>query len=366
MISGVHDRPVLLTEPDFTSAPSLIGNRLMSIPEVGFGPRPAAWIGRNPKHSLAMRWRGLTRIEAKEIERLAYDVNGRWGELFVPSWMNELLLYGTASPGDTTIEIHECDFDGTFRVDSADPVAFGNTLLIWNKSGAHEIVTVASVASASPKETITLNESLLNEYKVGSTAICFLYLVRLATDRIEVKWQSEDHASIDMAFVEVRVADENPDTPASDASGSDGGTVAAVAAGGDHNDCGAELPDLGGNEIAYDDFECYEHLASSEELCGATTPLEGLPNEHQGWAGAWTIEASYTGTIACDSFEGETVEDPLVATLDGGDGWDSSWTVEGSYAGIQASEDFESYDAEDPLTATLSGGTGWDGDWTVT
>lgn len=140
---------------------------------------------------------GRTEIGALQTFLLARK--GMAVPFWVPSWRHDLVMHLDAGSIDTSITIKASGFTKyQFRQTSRLQVAFilSNGTMIYRRiTGAND--------PGNGTEVLTLDSALGAAIPAGTTMVCFLHLVRMASDVVEVFWHHHTLAEASMRFVEV-------------------------------------------------------------------------------------------------------------------------------------------------------------------
>lgn len=119
------------------------------------------------------------------------------------------------------------------------------------------------------------------------------------------------------------------------------------------NDPYVDRTNLAAMQVA-DAMETYTNLASVNGLIGSVSPYT--------WPEAYVDRENFPAINVDEDFQSYSVEDPIVATLNGGTGFTGAWVFPTSEIwSLYADEDFQSYTVEDPITVSLGGGSGYVG-----
>ena len=124
---------------------------------------------------------------------------GRAVPFWVPSWRHDLVLNQDAGAIDTSITVKATGFTKyQFGQTSRRQVAFilsDGTMIYRRITGSND--------PGNGTEVLTLDSALGVAVPAATTMVCFLHLVRLASDAVEVLWHHQTLAEASMRFTEV-------------------------------------------------------------------------------------------------------------------------------------------------------------------
>jgi hypothetical protein len=125
---------------------------------------------------------------------------GRLVPFWIPTWDQDLILAQNVLSTDAAINV-SFEFYSQFLFPST---ARRFLALIPTDGSANAYVeVVSSTSNGNGTETLTLSAAVGKAFTMGSTMISFLTLVRLASDRVAIKWDTVDHAEAVLALQEV-------------------------------------------------------------------------------------------------------------------------------------------------------------------
>lgn len=139
------------------------------------------------------------RAEIAVLQAFLLARKGRAVPFWVPSWRHDLVLNQDAGDIDASITIKGTGFlKYQFPQASRQHLAF----VLQNGTFVYRKVTGAT-NPGNGTEVLTLNAALGTAVPAATTMVCFLHLVRLASDVVDVLWHHQNLAEASMRFTEV-------------------------------------------------------------------------------------------------------------------------------------------------------------------
>ena len=125
---------------------------------------------------------------------------GRMNPFWIPTWDQDLVLASDVGASDGAIVI-KSEFYSRFFF----PSIARRDLAFLPASGSGNVYRriTAAVDNGNGTETLTLSSSLGVAMPAASTQVSFLTLARLASDDVEIKWSTSDHAEAVLSLQEV-------------------------------------------------------------------------------------------------------------------------------------------------------------------
>jgi hypothetical protein len=125
---------------------------------------------------------------------------GRLVPFWIPTWDQDLVLAQNVLATDAAINV-SFEFYSQFLFPST---ARRFLALIPTDGSANAYAeVVSSTNNGNGTETLTLSAPVGKAFTMGSTMTSFLTLVRLASDRVAIKWDTVDHAEAVLSLQEV-------------------------------------------------------------------------------------------------------------------------------------------------------------------
>lgn len=169
---------LLLTHPDYSSDPT----ESIYSPTFGFSSFAGSmrWMFADyPVFKVKNKY-SYTDIQSYTDFNTLFDLCcGRWGSLWVPSWMNDLQLTQDVVAGDNHFHITDITYNTYYP---ATP-GTGRYVLFYYTNNIYEVKKVTSVTGSSQLnvDAVFVQSFPKNKLKY----VCFLYLVRFDIDEIE-------------------------------------------------------------------------------------------------------------------------------------------------------------------------------------
>ena len=139
------------------------------------------------------------RSEIAVLQAFLLARKGRAVPFWVPSWRHDLVLNQDAGAIDTSITVKDTGFlKYQFQQTSRRQIA----LVLQNGTFIYRQITGAT-NPGNGTEVLTLDSALGVAVPAATTMVCFLHLVRLASDVVEVLWHHQNLAEASMRFTEV-------------------------------------------------------------------------------------------------------------------------------------------------------------------
>lgn len=139
------------------------------------------------------------RTEIATLQAFILARKGRAVPFWVPSWRHDLVLNQDAGAIDTSITVKDTGFlKYQFPQTSRRQIA----MVLQNGTFIYRQITGAT-NPGNGTEVLTLNAALGTAVPAATTMVCFLHLVRLASDVVDVLWHHQNLAEASMRFTEV-------------------------------------------------------------------------------------------------------------------------------------------------------------------
>jgi len=139
------------------------------------------------------------RSEIGVIQAFLLERKGRAVPFWVPSWRHDLVLNQGAAAIDTSLTVKDTGYlKYQFPQASRRQIA----MILQNGTMIYRRVTGAT-NPGNGTEVLTLDSAVGASVPADTTMVCFLHLVRLASDVVEVLWHHQTLAEASMRFTEV-------------------------------------------------------------------------------------------------------------------------------------------------------------------
>jgi hypothetical protein len=125
---------------------------------------------------------------------------GQLNPFWIPTWDQDLVLAADVGSADGGILI-QSEFYSRFLF-SSPARRFVAFIPIDGSGNVYRRIT-AAVDNGNGTETLTLDSATGKIFAKGATMISFLTLARLASDKVEIKWNSSEHAESVLSLQEV-------------------------------------------------------------------------------------------------------------------------------------------------------------------
>lgn len=146
------------------------------------------------------RWKLFSRDEISVLKSWLAKRKGRLNEFWLPTYQTDFKVRANISAAATTIAVDNwAHSEVTAQIGRRD-------LMIKTKSGAYFYRRITNVVSNSAvQETITINASLGIAIAVTDIeCICYLRLMRLASDTVEISYDTDEHATLALSLTAKR------------------------------------------------------------------------------------------------------------------------------------------------------------------
>lgn len=159
------------------------------------------WAGteQRPRVLRTFRWLLNGRTELRLFREQLARLNGMAKSAYIPSWNDDFTLLGTVSPADTGLLLTD---NGFSRYVGSDVSRDG--LMIRLRDGTVLYRQINGVSSTVSGLTVSVTQSLgraILPYDVVGIHLMTKY--RLASDRVEIKWETDRVATVEANFLSV-------------------------------------------------------------------------------------------------------------------------------------------------------------------
>jgi hypothetical protein len=157
------------------------------------------------QHTITFDFLLMGRDDIRELSDFFYEMRGKWGEFFVPSWHPELEAAVGIDYGENELYIEPIGYADLFGEDTgtslAVPENLGNHIFLLHDEGDLHLSAVESVTGTDP-EILNLSEPVSRDFEVGRFIAGFLYWVRFTTDELELEYIGPETAKCSLVFQE--------------------------------------------------------------------------------------------------------------------------------------------------------------------
>lgn len=192
---------VLLLQPDFATAPKIVGNYKSEQVDLGEAPRIDAYLGDRPLHGFTHRFKLSSRTAAAILEDFFFDRAGKWQPFWLPSWHGELNPVATIADGGSSLSISPVNYATVYDPTHANPARLGHYIFLIHYDGTFLVRKVTAVSGTSP-EVLTLDAPVTREFALGEFAVGFVYCVTSVGDKFAFTFNGKENASLDLAVTE--------------------------------------------------------------------------------------------------------------------------------------------------------------------
>lgn len=148
----------------------------------------------------------LSTKAAEELIQFAHRKRGQQHSFWMPTWRGDMVLAGETLAGGTLLTV-----DGTTAFDRHNGSEFINRVAVFFEDGTYEFNTVDSMVTASGDTEITMKYAWSKDITyAGVYRICWMPLWRLASDKLNLIWETNRVAEAKIAIQQVR-ADHTDD-----------------------------------------------------------------------------------------------------------------------------------------------------------
>lgn len=192
---------ILTVQPDFRQEPLMgIGTIGRADTRPGMKPGYGEWVGDS---NLAFRflYRTSSPEESTTLREFMMRFKGRWAGFFLPSWQQDFALEVAAAVNDTTLEVSE---EGFAELTENRPDTEKRVIFALTTEGILQTWNVLSAIDSGGNEILTLDTPVTTALDPETTMMGYCYLVRLADDRQEWKYDAPGQASLDLRMVSLR------------------------------------------------------------------------------------------------------------------------------------------------------------------
>jgi hypothetical protein len=194
---------VFTTAPDMTQPPviGLAGEGGRKDTSIGQADLFGAWRGTTLL-AFGFSYRAGTKAVAIQLRNFLNGFKGRGGAFLLPSWLRDFRLAAAGTTGDTTLTIQEA---GLADLDTDRPDTEGRVIFVLTPAGSLQILGILSaVDGGGGTEVLTLDEPLAADLDIDRTMVGFVYLVRLAEDEVDLRYDVPGQCSLDLRFISLR------------------------------------------------------------------------------------------------------------------------------------------------------------------
>lgn len=191
--------PVLEDIPEWSSEPTLLLARKLGILDNGISKPDVIDRADVPLLRQAHKWSAVGRAQLARLRSLAYLLKGRWGAIWVPSWVEDFTLAAQAPQTGSALDVNWQGY--TLYLNGARN---RRDVRIANAQGVQYARIASSTELDASTERLGLDTPLVRTYEPADTVVSYLTLWRLDTDRLEWSWWSGDmggdYASADVSM----------------------------------------------------------------------------------------------------------------------------------------------------------------------
>ena len=142
------------------------------------------------------------RADLYEFIKFFDYVRGRWGRFYCPTWMKDVVVTSAIGSADTVLDVEAIDWSNYWDI-GYDVGPAGSNLFLWAPDGtkvAREIVDEPTTTTLELGKAVGIDVTAEGLYAL----LCsFLPLSRFATDSIEIKYEAENVAEVQVTFVTI-------------------------------------------------------------------------------------------------------------------------------------------------------------------
>jgi hypothetical protein len=124
------------------------------------------------------------------------EVSGRWQNLWFPSWTNDLKLTAGINSGETVISVEDINYASYYP----EGPGTGRHIVIYVNPNKYFVKKVTGVPSSTSLQLESGIEEDLTLSQVKATS--FVYLGRLDTDDVEMKYKGKEVIETELFFKE--------------------------------------------------------------------------------------------------------------------------------------------------------------------
>lgn len=159
------------------------------------------WVGTEttPRILRQMRWLFSNRNEINDFRALLGRLKGMAKAVYIPSWNDDMSILSTVAASDQSIRVTDFGFE---RFVGAAPARDG--LMIRLRNGSVFYRQITGVSSLSGNTYISFAGALgVDVQPIDVVAVHLMSKFRLASDRIDIKWETNTVAVAEINFLSV-------------------------------------------------------------------------------------------------------------------------------------------------------------------
>lgn len=202
----IEGKPLLDIQPEFSSAPTIVGTRGTEVTQISEARRVSQFSGKHAVHTLNHSFLFQSREEIQAFSDFFETVAGKWGAFWCPSWHGELNPTAGIANGATSIVITAVDY-ATVYLSSAQQNRLGRYIFLLHVDGT---LHISKVLAATAGDTLTLQTAVPRAFALGDFIVGFLYYVRFGMDRLTLEFNGPNEARTRLAMIETIIPDSTP------------------------------------------------------------------------------------------------------------------------------------------------------------
>ena len=141
-----------------------------------------------------------TRADAYEVVKLFDECMGRWGEFWLPSWQDDVVLTDTFLNTDTVLEVEDIEWSDYWKHNKT----IGRFLYVLLPNGTEIIRKILSAPSSTQLQVDTAMGTTITSLQ--NVISCFLYMVRFSIDELSLEWKNQVISEADISFITINDA----------------------------------------------------------------------------------------------------------------------------------------------------------------
>ncbi len=202
--------PVLLTQPDFASAPKLTGFQRTDVADLSEARRVEGYLSQRPIHSFTHKFLFTSRDAAFEFEDFMDAIGSSWKQFWLPSWQAELNPLADVASGATSLTVTAVDYATVYDPTDSNVTKLGHYIFLLDYSGNLFITKITAVATVAGNEVLTLQTAAPNAFTLGQFIVGFVYCVTAITDDVVLDFKGLNQIETSLGVTEaMQIGDGN-------------------------------------------------------------------------------------------------------------------------------------------------------------
>jgi hypothetical protein len=201
--ASFNSREVFTALPDFRAQPTL--SYLWPIEEVDYGRGRTAQIRPIERQEIGLEceFNGCDQALAGEVEQFFDRMKGRRTAFYLPSGEKDFTLQATAASGTSFFIASGSDLAADFG--SIDYATWETAVAVFLTDGTAYYRLVTDISASGGNSRVDVSAAWPQDITAANVArICWLALVRFATDEMVTRWRTPLAADIRLPFQSVR------------------------------------------------------------------------------------------------------------------------------------------------------------------